>query len=155
MRFLDRFVFRNPKKDPFKNKPQNVFSKRNTYQAPSGVKRLAPDSKEYIDRDESQVQAHILLVDFFRIICLCTSFLVEFVCVYSRSVSLKYDGGLGLSLGQKLNVLNQNSYVSVIQTHPNERYWPILNESESHICACLIQWSIFLKKRKTKLFNTT
>ena len=56
MRFLDRFVFRNPKKDPFKNKHQNVFSKRNTYQAPAGVKRLAPDSKEYIDREESQVK---------------------------------------------------------------------------------------------------
>ena len=56
MRFLDRFVFRNPKKDPFKNKPQNLFAKRNTYQAPAGVKRLAPDSKEYIDRDESQVK---------------------------------------------------------------------------------------------------
>jgi len=56
MRFLDRFVFRNPKKDPAKNKPTNVFSKRNVYFAPSGVKRLAPDSKEYVERDESSVR---------------------------------------------------------------------------------------------------
>ena len=59
MRFLDRFVFRNPKKDPFKNKPNTLFAKRNTYQAPAGVKRMAPDSREYVDRDESQVDLKI------------------------------------------------------------------------------------------------
>ena len=31
MRFLDRFVFRNPKKDPGKGRLNTVFSKRNVY----------------------------------------------------------------------------------------------------------------------------
>lgn len=54
MRFLDRFVFRNPKKDPLKGKPQTVLGKRKMYKA-TGVKGIAPDSKEYTDRDLENV----------------------------------------------------------------------------------------------------
>ncbi len=56
MRFLDRFVFRNPKKEPAKGKPQSVLGKRNkaAYQ-PSGIRAIAPDSREYVDRDEAAV----------------------------------------------------------------------------------------------------
>ena len=44
MRFLDRFVFRNPKKDAGVSKSGSVFNKRSQYKA-KGVKSLAPDSK--------------------------------------------------------------------------------------------------------------
>ena len=44
MRFLDRFVFRNPKKDTGDSKSSSIFNKRNQYKA-KGVKSLAPDSK--------------------------------------------------------------------------------------------------------------
>ena len=44
MRFLDRFVFRNPKKDTGVSKSNSVFNKRTQYK-PKGVKGLAPDSK--------------------------------------------------------------------------------------------------------------
>ena len=54
MRFLDRFVFRNPKKDPLKGKPTGVHSKRNLYK-PKGVKSLAPDSKAYLNCHEEAI----------------------------------------------------------------------------------------------------
>ena len=55
MRFLfDRFVFRNPKKDPGRGRPHTVFSKRNVYK-PTGVKNIAPDSKEYLEQDPDQI----------------------------------------------------------------------------------------------------
>ena len=44
MRFLDRFVFRNPKKDVGVSKSSSVFNKRSQYKA-KGIKSLAPDSK--------------------------------------------------------------------------------------------------------------
>ena len=44
MRFLDRFVFRNPKKETGDSKSTSIFNKRNQYKA-KGVKSLAPDSK--------------------------------------------------------------------------------------------------------------
>jgi len=48
-RFLDRFVFRNPKKNPEKNKPTTVLGKRNIYK-PAGIKAVAPDSKDFLNR---------------------------------------------------------------------------------------------------------
>lgn len=57
IRFLDRFVFRNPKKDPGKGKPTSVFGKRNVYR-PVGVKNLAVDGKEYAGiSDTSKIPA--------------------------------------------------------------------------------------------------
>jgi len=61
-RFLDRFVFRNPKKETTEReekgtkaaKPDAVFSRRQLY-APAGVRKIAPDSKAYADADESSV----------------------------------------------------------------------------------------------------
>jgi len=53
-RFLDRFVFRNPKKNPEKNKPTTVLGKRNIYK-PTGVKAIAPDSKDFLNRDAGNV----------------------------------------------------------------------------------------------------
>merc|ERR1712106_424801 len=53
-RFLDRFVFRNPKKNPEKNKPTTVLGKRNIYR-PSGIKAVAPDSKDFRNRDAENV----------------------------------------------------------------------------------------------------
>ncbi len=54
VRFLDRFVFRNPKKDPLKGKPTSVLSKRKNY-VPKGVRGMAPDSKEYANVAESAI----------------------------------------------------------------------------------------------------
>ena len=57
IRFLDRFVFRNPKKDPGKGKPSSVFGKRNVYR-PTGIKNLAVDGKEYAGiADSSKIPA--------------------------------------------------------------------------------------------------
>ena len=53
-RFLDRFVFRNPKKNPEKNKPSTVLGKRNVYK-PVGIKAIAPDSKDFLNRDVENV----------------------------------------------------------------------------------------------------
>jgi len=53
-RFLDRFVFRNPKKNPEKNKPTTVLGKRNIYK-PAGIKAVAPDSKDFLNRDVENV----------------------------------------------------------------------------------------------------
>ena len=47
-------MFRNPKKDPLKNRPQSVLSKRSLY-APKGVKAVAPDSKEYANLEEKSI----------------------------------------------------------------------------------------------------
>ena len=52
MRFLDRFVFRNPKKDVKIN--SKVFNKRNAYRS-QGVRALAPDSNEYLSKDIGQI----------------------------------------------------------------------------------------------------
>ena len=49
-RFLDRFVFRNPKKNPEKYKPTTVHGKNNIYK-PAGIKAVAPDSKDFYNRD--------------------------------------------------------------------------------------------------------
>ena len=56
MRFLDRFVFRNPKKDPTKGKPQTVLGRRNkgSY-VPTGIRAVAPGSQEYLNREEVSV----------------------------------------------------------------------------------------------------
>ena len=55
IRFLDRFVFRNPKKDPLKGRPSTVLSRKGRYLA-KGVKgTVAPDSKEYANLDETAV----------------------------------------------------------------------------------------------------
>merc|ERR1712025_1475224 len=53
-RFLDRFVFRNPKKNPEKNKPTTVLGKRNIYK-PAGIKAVAPDSKDFLNRSVENV----------------------------------------------------------------------------------------------------
>lgn len=55
MRFLDRFVFRNPKKDPLKGKPTTALSGKRGAYAPKGVKNIAPDSKEYVNLEESSI----------------------------------------------------------------------------------------------------
>jgi len=60
-RFLDRFVFRNPKKNPEKNKPTTVLGKRNIYK-PAGIKAVAPDSKDFINREESNVPSDELFI---------------------------------------------------------------------------------------------
>ena len=54
MRFLDRFVFRNPKKTDLAKQGTSVFNKRNQYRA-KGIKSLAPDSKEYLSKDLEQI----------------------------------------------------------------------------------------------------
>ncbi len=53
MKFLDRFVFRNPKKESAKIS-NSVFNKRQLYK-PKGIKGLAPDSKEYLSKDLDQI----------------------------------------------------------------------------------------------------
>ena len=60
-RFLDRFVFRNPKKNPEKNKPSTILGKRNIYK-PAGIKAIAPDSKEFLNRDASNVPTDELFI---------------------------------------------------------------------------------------------
>ena len=60
-RFLDRFVFRNPKKDPEKNKPSTVLGKRNIYR-PAGIKAVAPDSKDFLNRDVNNVPSDELFI---------------------------------------------------------------------------------------------
>ena len=62
MRFLDRFVFRNPKKDVKIN--SKVFNKRNTYRS-KGVRALAPDSNEYLSKDIGQIpidERYVILI---------------------------------------------------------------------------------------------
>jgi len=53
-KFLDRFVFRNPKKDPAKNKPTTIHGRRNIYR-PAGIKAVAPDSKDFVGRAEGTI----------------------------------------------------------------------------------------------------
>merc|ERR1712025_1076526 len=60
-RFLDRFVFRNPKKNPEKNRPTTVLGKRNIYK-PAGIKALAPDSKDFVNRDEVNVPSDEMFI---------------------------------------------------------------------------------------------
>merc|ERR1719468_1032816 len=60
-RFLDRFVFRNPKKNPEKNKPSTILGKRNIYK-PAGIKAIAPDSKEFLNRDAANVPTDELFI---------------------------------------------------------------------------------------------
>merc|ERR1719209_1190033 len=65
-RFLDRFVFRNPKKDPEKNKPLTVLGKRNIYR-PSGIKAVAPDSVDFRNRDlENVPKDEVFLYKYFN-----------------------------------------------------------------------------------------
>ena len=54
MRFFDRFVFRNPKKDVKVN--GSVFNRRLQYKA-KGLKGLAPDSQEYLSKPLDQIPA--------------------------------------------------------------------------------------------------
>merc|ERR1712029_897172 len=60
-RFLDRFVFKNPKKNPEKNKPTTVLGKRNIYK-PAGIKAVAPDSKDFINRDIGSIPSDELFI---------------------------------------------------------------------------------------------
>ncbi|XP_023346478.1 CCAAT/enhancer-binding protein zeta [Eurytemora carolleeae] len=67
-KFLDRFVFRNPKKDPAKNKPVSALGKRNIYK-PGGIKAVAPDSREFINRTlESIPGDELFLYKYFLLI---------------------------------------------------------------------------------------
>ena len=68
MRFLDRFVFRNPKKTDLKS-GSSVFNKRNQYRA-KGIKSLAPDSKEYLSKDLEQIPIGNVqfLIDFMTVL---------------------------------------------------------------------------------------
>lgn len=54
MRFLDRFVFRNPKKEVKAGSGNTLFNKRKQYKA-QGIKGLAPDSNEYLSKDLDQI----------------------------------------------------------------------------------------------------
>ena len=64
--FLVRFVFRNPKKDPEKNKPLTVLGKRNIYR-PSGIKAVAPDSVDFRNRDlENVPKDEVFLYKYFN-----------------------------------------------------------------------------------------
>ena len=54
-------MFRNPKKNPEKNKPTTVLGKRNIYK-PAGIKAVAPDSKDFINREESNVPSDELFI---------------------------------------------------------------------------------------------
>ena len=74
IRFLDRFVFRNPKKDPGRGKPNSVFGKRNVYR-PVGIKNLAVDGKEYAGiLDSSKIPADERFIHtYFRKFCLARS----------------------------------------------------------------------------------
>lgn len=66
MRFLDRFVFRNPKKEPLKGKPTTILAKRGKYMA-QGIRSIAPDSKDYVQRDEATIpEDEKFLYKFFR-----------------------------------------------------------------------------------------
>merc|ERR1719222_345532 len=65
-RFLDRFVFRNPKQNPEKNKPLTVLGKRNIYR-PSGIKAVAPDSVDFRNRDlENVPKDEVFLYKYFN-----------------------------------------------------------------------------------------
>merc|ERR1719391_987805 len=65
-RFLDRFVFRNPKQNPEKNKPLIVLGKRNIYR-PSGIKAVAPDSVDFRNRDlENVPKDEMFLYKYFN-----------------------------------------------------------------------------------------
>ena len=68
MRFLDRFVFRNPKKDTGDSKSSSIFNKRNQYKA-KGVKSLAPDSK-YVDIYSILVLSYPFSM-YFSILTIC------------------------------------------------------------------------------------
>ena len=66
VRFLDRFVFRNPKQNPEKNKPLTVLGKRNIYR-PSGIKAVAPDSADFRNRDlENVPKDEVFLYKYFN-----------------------------------------------------------------------------------------
>ncbi len=52
VRFLDRFVFRNPKK---KEKKSSVVLSKKRHYLPKGAKAMAPDSKEYANMAESAI----------------------------------------------------------------------------------------------------
>merc|ERR550534_1357159 len=65
-RFLNRFVFRNPKQNPEKNKPLTVLGKRNIYR-PSGIKAVAPDSVDFRNRDiENVPKDEVFLYKYFN-----------------------------------------------------------------------------------------
>ena len=65
-RFLDRFVFRNPKQNPEKNKPLTVLGKRNIYR-PNGIKAVAPDSVDFRNRDiENVPKDEVFLYKYFN-----------------------------------------------------------------------------------------
>ena len=68
------FVFRNPKKDPGRGKPNSVFGKRNVYR-PVGIKNLAVDGKEYAGiLDSSKIPADERFIHtYFRKFCLARS----------------------------------------------------------------------------------
>jgi ribosome biogenesis protein MAK21 len=54
-RFLDRFVFKNPKKNIKEEVIRNSkFSRKKTY-IPSGVRSLRVDSVNYLSEDESKI----------------------------------------------------------------------------------------------------
>ena len=64
--FFNRFVFRNPKQNPEKNKPLTVLGKRNIYR-PSGIKAVAPDSVDFRNRDlENVPKDEVFLYKYFN-----------------------------------------------------------------------------------------
>eukprot|EP00088_Acartia_fossae_P043572 TRINITY_DN4592_c1_g1_i3.p1 TRINITY_DN4592_c1_g1~~TRINITY_DN4592_c1_g1_i3.p1 ORF type:complete len:956 (-),score=346.92 TRINITY_DN4592_c1_g1_i3:44-2911(-) len=65
-KFLERFVFKNPKKDPEGMKRVSVHGKRKLYR-PHDVKALAPDSADFVNRaPETIPEDEIFIYNYFQ-----------------------------------------------------------------------------------------
>jgi len=78
-KFLDRFVFKNPKK---KNNEEVVinskFSRKKTY-VPSGIRALRVDSSSYLNEDESRIPVDELFMYKLVLSYCAVSFIKTFV----------------------------------------------------------------------------
>lgn len=75
-KFLDRFVFKNPKK---KNNEEVVinskFSRKKTY-VPSGIRALRVDSSSYLNEDESRIPVDELFM-YKLVLSYCAVFFIK------------------------------------------------------------------------------
>jgi ribosome biogenesis protein MAK21 len=68
-RFLDRFVFKNPKKNIKEEVVRNSkFSRKKAY-IPSGIRSLRVDSASYLNEDESKIPVDELFL--YRLVLSC------------------------------------------------------------------------------------
>jgi ribosome biogenesis protein MAK21 len=68
-RFLDRFVFKNPKKNIKEEVVRNSkFSRKKAY-VPSGIRSLRVDSASYLNEDESKIPVDELFL--YRLVLSC------------------------------------------------------------------------------------